>query len=498
MKRHVLLLVIDALTAPLFIAEMDNGRYPNMQKLREAGTLREQCISIFPSITHAALTSIATGKYPREHGVVASHWYDVDGEKVIYFSGNPDMVLQKGAGTFLREFLIDLNHTHLEAPTIFQTLEREGHETACVNFLIYRGDVAHEVEVPVLVKWLPDLPSNTTVQGPQQLLLGDLLANPAKLDIEAKFTGINYWFGFRDENSVDLMRQLAKTDEFPDFTLAYFPENDKHAHANGPKEAHKHLGHIDEMLGQIFAEYGGVDAFLQQFTIVITGDHSQSETAQEEADCAIDLEKLLADYQLAEAGQPWQEDDQIMPCPNLRAAQLYCKELSSKTLKDITAVLLKEPRIDQLMYRADLAGKERGYIVQTSEGKLHFWLDDNGTADRYGNEWSWQGDLHVVNGRVQDNVITFPNYPNAFERIAGVLDSPKSGQLWLTARVGHEFVVPHVKNNADGGSHASLHVEDSQTVLLAAGVPTSVTIPKFPRIVDIAPFCHACVIAEAA
>lgn len=96
MKR-VLLLVIDALTAPLLVKEMENGRYPNFQKISEAGLLRE-CISIFPSITHAALTSIVTGKYPDQHGVIASHWYDFEEDKVAYFSGSLGMLLQKRQG----------------------------------------------------------------------------------------------------------------------------------------------------------------------------------------------------------------------------------------------------------------------------------------------------------------------------------------------------------------------------------------------------------------
>lgn len=63
MKR-VLLLVVDALMGPLLLQELDNGRSPHFQMLRQAGVVREQCLSIFPSITHAALASLVTGKYP--------------------------------------------------------------------------------------------------------------------------------------------------------------------------------------------------------------------------------------------------------------------------------------------------------------------------------------------------------------------------------------------------------------------------------------------------
>ena len=105
-EKRVLLLIIDALTAPCLFSEMADGRYPNFQKLKEAGVLREQCVSIFPSITHAALTSIITGQYPAKHGIIASHWYDDEAKKIVYFSGSLGVLLEKGLGTYFKEFLL--------------------------------------------------------------------------------------------------------------------------------------------------------------------------------------------------------------------------------------------------------------------------------------------------------------------------------------------------------------------------------------------------------
>ena len=486
MKR-VLLLVIDALTAPLLVKEMENGRYPNFQKLSQVGFLRE-CVSIFPSITHAALTSIITGKYPNQHGVIASHWYDFEKDKVAYFSGSLGMVLQKGFGEFFREFLLELNNDHLKSSTLFQTLERRGYDTACINFPIYRGDVIHEVNMPLLLKWLPALPASTTIQGPKKLVLGDLTTTPNELDIEAAFTGVANWFGFHDKNSIDLVLQLAEADEFPDFTLAYFPQNDETSHREGPSASHHALTELDTMLGNLFAAYGGLDSFLQQFMLIITGDHSQSETLADPTEQAIDLSETLKGFHLAEAGQPWQDDSEIMACPNLRAAHLYFKEDFSVDRKQkVLEQLLAEPRLTQ---------NGEGYIVQTQNGRLHFWPQENGQAtDRYGNAWSWQGDLAVVDGRVQAGVLTFPTYPNAFERIAGALDCPVSGPLWLTAKPGHELIVPHIKPYLGGGSHASLHRLDSQPPLILAGAPKNVAVPEFPRIIDIVPLCLNCLAA---
>ncbi|MCB8928818.1 MAG: alkaline phosphatase family protein [Ardenticatenaceae bacterium] len=492
MKR-VILFVIDALTGPLLQEEMANGRYPNFQKLQAAGKMFEQCVSIFPSITHAALTSIATGQYPVQHGVVGSHWYDVDREKVVYFSGSLGMVLQKGMGNFFREFLLDLNNEHLEALTIFQQLEREGLDTACINFPLYRGDVEHKVNMPLLLKLLPGLPNDTVVKGPKKLILGDLLTNPNDLDIEASFTGVAHWFGFRDENTIDLVLQLAKCDEFPNFTLAYFPENDYRAHDHGPVEAHHHLDDLDDMLGELFNIYGGIDSFLAQFALVITGDHSQSGTAENSAEEGINLQEVIASHKMAKAGQPWCSEEEIMPCPNLRASQLYFKNPTPTKIMDVTNELLADARTDQVIYKAAFVDEGEGYIVHQGNQRLHFWRAlKEATSDLYGNLWQWEGDLGVVDGRIQDDMLVFHDYPNAFERIAGVLDAADSGQIWSTAKLGHEIYVPPMKLYTNGGSHASLHRLDSQPPLLLAGIPEGVPIPQYPRIVDVAPLCRAC------
>jgi hypothetical protein len=296
---------------------------------------------------------------------------------------------------------------------------------------------------------------------------------------------------------VDLVLQLAETDEFPDFTLAYFPENDDRAHNDGPVEAHKHLADIDAMLGELFAIYDGLDAFLEKFTLVITGDHSQSATIGPEADEGINLQEVLSGHNVAKAGRGWQDEDDIIACPNLRAAHLYLKSVTPEAVEAVSEQLLAELRIDQVMYRAELVDAGEGYIVRTAEGQLQFWHDADGPArDNHDNQWAWEGDLTVVDGRVQDNHLTFSDYPNAFERIAGALDSKTSGHIWITAKIGYELMIPEINLYADGGSHASLIKQDSQAPLLVAGAPPEIDIPPFPRITDVASLCSACLEAN--
>ena len=80
------------------------------------------------------------------------------------------------------------------------------------------------------------------------------------------------------------------------------------------------------------------------------------------------------------------------------------------------------------------------------------------------------------------------DYPNAFERIAGALDAPKSGDVWFTAKPGCEFEVPGGAAHVGGASHGGLHELESLCPFIIAG-PRKVDLPRHLRSVDIAPLC---------
>ncbi|MFZ1752389.1 MAG: alkaline phosphatase family protein [Caldilineaceae bacterium] len=489
--KKVLLIVIDALTARVLVPAMDNGQLPHLQSLRNAGYFSPENISIFPSITHAALTSIATGRYPQTHGVLGCHWYQADQAEVAFFAADPEIILSKGITEFVKGFLVRLNHTYLRAQTLFQRVEQAGRRAASLNFLIFRGDVAYTIDVPFLLKLLPAMPEALTIHGPSTLYLGDFVQEiPLRLDDEQVRGGATNWFGFGDETTADLLVQLAGKQLFPDFTLAYFPHNDSLCHSIGPAKALDDLVEIDSYLGNILAAYGGLDAFLSDFCLIVTGDHSQSDIVADESLAAIDLDQILADFQRVPAGQSWTTGDEILICPNLRVAQLYLKATDAATRERVIRLLLDDTRIDQIFWVEPSAANPHAYRAVTGDrGALTFWRGPDGRQngrDQFGNQWSWEGDLAAVGGVVVEGQLTFPDYPNAFERLAGVIDSPHSGQLWATARPGYEFTVPEASVHAGGGSHGSLHRLDSHTALFVAGAPARVNLPAQPRIVDIA------------
>ncbi|MEZ4664686.1 MAG: alkaline phosphatase family protein [Caldilineaceae bacterium] len=342
---------------------------------------------------------------------------------------------------------------------------------------------------------LPNSSIEQKVGGPSLLYFGDAIQTSLANDKKPSGAGgLFHRFGFADANTADLLLELIQEDALPDFTLAYFPENDFRSHEVGPEAALDKLEELDEQFGKIFTAFGGLEQMLSELCVVVTGDHSQSDVVEDEQEAAIRLDQLLAEFSVAAAGAPMDAKDDLVVCPNLRTAQIYFHTPTTERHERVIKDLLQDERIDQLIWSAKfLDAAHRGFHVATQKrGRLHFWLGADGpnsATDKVGNTWSWQGNLAAVDGHVEDGVLSFGDYPNAFERIAGILQLSVSGHLWVTSKPGYEFCLEHTLVHAGGGSHGSLHVLDSVSPLWVAGAPAGIELPAQPRSVDVAPLC---------
>lgn len=496
--KPILLVVIDALTARVVLPALECGQLPTLAALARAGTLRSNCISIFPSITPAATASIVTGCYPAEHGIAGAYWYDEAHDQVVYYSDDIWAILRQGLNNFVEDFLVKLNHERLRALTLLQEAERAGQRAASLNHLIFRGDVEHKVKPPLLLRMIPGVPPSTVVRGPSGLMLGDFVAAGLGEQVPSGATGIQDRFGFDDAHTAEVLLHLARTRTLPDLTVAYFPDNDFRNHEVGPQAALDAVVNVDSYLGQLVDLYGGVEPLLQELCIIIVGDHSHCAIVEGQQ-AGIALDELLHDCSIVATGTTWSDDDDTMICLNLRVAQIYLRQPEPQRVEQIATRLLHDPRIDQVMWKSSAVRgvPRRAYVVATHErGTLRFWPGASGAQtahDVYGSAWSWTGDLAAVDGHVQDGLLTFTDYPNAFERIAGGLDHEGAGHVWVTAQPGYSFHLNDLSGreiHAGGGSHGALHVLDSCVPLFVAGAPEGVQVPTQPRTIDVAPLCR--------
>ena len=507
--KKVLLIVIDAFASRVVRPAMEQGRLPNLQALAAAGKVEWNSTAIFPSITPAATAALVTGGYPVNTGISGAHFYDYDRHRLHYYGESIWPVLRKGFANFFEDFLVRMNRDQLRGDTVFQLAERAGMQAACLNYLWFRGDAEHEVRLPLLLRLWPTIPFSETIYGPKILSLGDFISDkiPGSEERLHGPGGMFRRFGFADEATGKQLLQLAKRQAFPEFTVAYFPDNDFTSHSDGPEAALRDVEQVDQILGQLADCYGGVEGLLQSLAIVITGDHAQCDLQGDEKQNGVMLDEILKEFKVAPAGAEWQERTELLVCPNMRAAQIYIPADQWDARDKLIETLLAHERVDQVIWRDDEsekgtppddgggAGARRWFCVRTRrDGLLRFTAGaatSSVAQDEYGNAWSWEGNLAAVDGRIDAvGTLRFGDYPNAFERIATSFDDRVSGDVWVTSQLGHEFYVSGTDLNK-GGSHGSLHAHDSLSPLILAGVPDELLPKKTPRSVDVAPLCLA-------
>jgi|TARA_R110001592_G_scaffold363204_1_gene681349 hypothetical protein len=492
--KKVILIIIDAMASRVVQPALEKGLLPHFQQLVERGVFSRECTSIFPSITPAATCALATGAYPFEHGISGAYWYDRDQDDIAYFGSDLPAIMNEGMDRYINDFQIKLNIDRLQVPTIFERVEQHGSLTdAVVNFMWYRGTVAHETSTPFLLKLTPGVTLAESMIGPHTMFLGEFVSTPLYGNTLSARGGITRRFGFHDDTTADYLLGMAEQDCLPDFTLAYFPNNDFDSHSEGPENAITTLQNVDSHLGKLIEILGGIDQFLEKHTILMTGDHSQSDL---EENPGIHLDEVLKEFQVVDAGNPWNTSEELMVCPNMRSAQIYMQPELWENRKAVIDCLLNCPEIDQVMWcdhDSGLNGTDQPafYVHTQDRGHLVFKPAPDSTGDAhdvYGTSWIWNGDLNAVDASITaDHQIKFGDYPNAFERIATGF-SEKTGNIWVTARLGKEFCLPSMKCNP-AGSHGSLHELDSTAPLIAAGLPDDFELPDALRIIDITPIC---------
>lgn len=492
----VLLIVIDAASPRVVGPAVQTGRLPVLQRLADAGVMHDGSISIFPSITPAATTSIVTGEYPANHGIAGASWYDEQREEVAYYGDDFWVVAREGFGAFVRDFLVRLNGDRLVAPTLFELLEGPGGKRAAsLNYLVYRGIHAYRAKVPTWLAVLPGVPWKQTVHGPSTFCLGDFVATHSARGRKLKDeSGLLHRFGMDDASTGALLCQLAADRALPDFTLAYFADNDYRSHEVGPHAALPVVERIDRMLGEAFEHAGGLERFLDETCVIVTSDHGHCEILADPERAVIRLDRVLHEFRHGKLGRRWRARDDVLICPNMRAAQLYVHEPTDARVNRVVAALVAEPRVDQVLWCTALTNPGRsGYSVATSRGRLELWRGTGGerrvARDQFGTVWAWRGDLDVLGIERQGSELWCRDYPNILERMAGALDSRHSGEIWVTAKPGCEFDVPGGKAHVGGASHGGLHALESTSLLIVAGGPHRIDRTRPFRSVDIAPLC---------
>jgi hypothetical protein len=293
------------------------------------------------------------------------------------------------------------------------------------------------------------------VYGARELFYADLF--------DSRDTGCTSALGMpgqRDRHTGCVGAYLVEHDLF-DFLLFSLPDNDTHSHKVGPDGQVRSIAEADRALERIMHVAGGPEAFLDEHAVIVMSDHSQ--TAIE---TGINLADVLSDARVLSPSDPAPVEAELAACPSARSAMVYA---------------LGEGRRDELTRRAAdtlleadgvelVVTRENGRaLVRSGEGELRFAPGDD-LGDRRGGRWALSGDESVLELDTANGAAVSEAYPDALGRLWSALTCPHSGDVLVSAELGFEFVDWGGADHVGGGSHGSLHRDDSEGVLLLSGV----------------------------
>jgi len=126
-------------------------------------------------------------------------------------------------------------------------------------------------------------------------------------------------------------------------------------------------------------------------------------------------------------------------------------------------------------------------VVWTPRGELRFAPGDEVTDSR-GGGWSVSGKRAALGLEVHDGRVQSRSHPLALSRLWSALQSPRTGDLLISADGGYEFVDWGGIAHLGGGSHGSLLRGDSLGALIVCGLdPPPDGYPERWTIADITP-----------
>jgi len=458
--KKLILAVVDGLGPELLDRAIAAGRAPTMAELAAAGERRDDCVSTFPSLTPVCLAALITGEHPAGSHIPGMTWYHRGERRIVEYGSSFAATLAEGTRQMVDDILVNMNLLHLSprTTTVFEALEDAGLVTAAVNTYVCRGRVRHPITRPMARRIARKAGIVDAVYGPRRYFLGDLFFTDR--------TGAPRNFGGSiDRHGGAVGRWLVTRDGF-DFLFFYLYETDAAQHRAGDV-----LGAVegaDRGLGLMVEAAGGLERFLDRYAVIVVADHSQSAVVQvADASAPLDGASLFRSSRHSDPDRC-----ELAVTASNRAAMVYRLDRAREGAAEIAGRMLADPAVELAMYALD------GWMVVRGEGGEVRFRRGPGAADERGNRFTVAGDAELL---------APDTYPNALERIEGVLRCPTAGDVVVSAAPGWEFADSGGSHHSGGGSHGSLRAEDSIVPLITAGFDEPPGLGGRPSITDLTP-----------
>jgi len=444
----VIIIVADGARPDSLADAMNRGIVPAMKALRDEGAL-STVTSVFPSVTGPAYTPFLMGRYPGPVGLPGLRWYDRD-RMTCRLPGNS----RSYVGFEMRNVDQDIDPA---APTIFELAPSS---LAALN-VISRGLKSRD-------------------------LIGRRLgfvARAARTHFSGKVDG---WLGIDRDIAHEVADTIRKRK--PEFVFAALTGVDKTSHSAGHDSpwVDRALGIVDDTVAQIRhdAERSGT---WSDTHLWVVSDHGHSPVLQHE-----DLAGLVRGLSLRTIAHPFvfssRGEAAVMVSGNAMA-HIYL-DLARRTRpwhgslekrwNVVHEALIERESVDLMILpvgegACEVHGRGRGHAAMSwGNGLISY---EPATGDPLG-----IGTCRELSDDEAYDVSFETDYPDSLVQIARLSDSPRSGEIILSASRNWDFrakyePIPHTS------SHGALHREHMLVPLLTNRPTTS----KPRRTVDVMP-----------
>jgi hypothetical protein len=184
---------------------------------------------------------------------------------------------------------------------------------------------------------------------------------------------------------------------------------------------------------------------------------------------SLNLMEALDRWRVLAPADPAPSEAELAVCPSARAAMVYVLDPGRREelLTPLVDALMAAEGVDLVAYRQN--GEA---VVVGRRGTLRFRPGDQ-LEDQRGGKWRLEGRRSVLGLRASGERVSSRTYPDALARLWSALECPYAGDVLVSAAPGIEFVDWGGSDHVGGGSHGSLHRDDSHGVLLLCGVETA-------------------------
>ena len=428
----VIIIVADGARPDVLGEAIERGIVPSLRLMRDEGGMFT-VTTAFPSVTGPAYTPFLMGRFPGPVGLPGLRWYDRSRTR-IRLPGNS----RSYVGPEMRFVDGDLDP---QAPTVFELAKSS---LAALN-VIGRGLSADRRIGNSL--WFAIKTGKTHFTGDVQ----------GWLDIDRKVA----------REVADKIRAFR-----PDFVFAALTGVDKTSHSRGHSGPHVDgaLRIVDHLVGEIRADAEARGTW-RDTHLWIVSDHGHSPVKQHE-----NLAGLVRDLGFRTIAHPFvfspRGEAAVMVSGNAMAhiyldlpqrSRPYLRQLDARW-KGIQSALLARDSVDLMIVptgpgECDVHGSRgRGHAVLR-------WTRDTIDYTPVSGDPIGVGTQHALSAGASYDVTLSTDYPDSLLQIARLSDSPRSGEIILSASRDWDFrskyePIPHVS------SHGALHREHMLVPLL--------------------------------